>query len=301
MLISMVLPVDVAVSALRGTAVVIAAGNAHNPGLPQVAEFSLAMGAPCESGFSAQPDGEAIAVAYDSTGTIVVQTREPALVQWLDTDRTAVSLSPVSVEDTGHAIFHANSGGSIACASCHAEGGEDGRVWSFDRIGKRRTQSLRVGVIGTEPFHWDGDEVDLPTLVGDVFVGRMSGPALADDQLGALRGFLGGITPWPIAAASDPAAVARGALLFQGDGGCTGCHAGPKLTLNQTLDVGTGARLQIPSLLGVGYRAPFLHDGRAPTLTDRFDPQLGGGDLHGHTSQLSPGDVADLVAYLSTL
>jgi hypothetical protein len=50
----------------------------------------------------------------------------------------------------------------------------------------------------------------------------------------------------------------------------------------------------------VVWRAPFLHDGRAPTLTDRFGPN-GGGDLHGQTSQLSQSQIADLVNYLETL
>lgn len=72
------------------------------------------------------------------------------------------------------------------------------------------------------------------------------------------------------------------------------------MTNNQTVDVGTGGRFQVPSLIGVGSRAPYLHDGCAPTLTDRFGA-CGGGDLHGVTSTLSPADVGDLVAYLKTL
>jgi len=64
--------------------------------------------------------------------------------------------------------------------------------------------------------------------------------------------------------------------------------------------VGTGGEFQVPPLLGVGDRAPYLHDGCAPTLRDRFGP-CGGGDEHGHTSHLGPADLDDLVAYLSTL
>jgi cytochrome c peroxidase len=72
-------------------------------------------------------------------------------------------------------------------------------------------------------------------------------------------------------------------------------------TNNTTVNVGTGGAFQVPSLIGVGSRAPFLHDGRAATLKDRFDPSLGGGDQHGHTSQLADSDVSDLVAFLNTL
>ena len=42
-----------------------------------------------------------------------------------------VTLSTASRADTGHLVFHANAGGGLACASCHAEGNDDGRVWNF--------------------------------------------------------------------------------------------------------------------------------------------------------------------------
>ena len=78
------------------------------------------------------------------------------------------------------------------------------------------------------------------------------------------------------------------------------CHSGPKLTNNQTLDVGTGGLFQVPSLIGLSWRAPYLHDGRAATILDRFNVSLGG-VTHGSTSQLTSSQIDDLVAYLSTL
>ena len=66
------------------------------------------------------------------------------------------------------------------------------------------------------------------------------------------------------------------------------------------VDVGTGGKLQVPSLRGVSLRAPYMHDGCAPTLHDRFGA-CGGGDKHGVTSGLSPSQIDDLVAYLTTL
>src|SRR5205814_5109604 len=101
--------------------------------------------------------------------------------------------------------------------------------------------------------------------------------------------------------APDSAAVAHGQALFQDPArGCAICHAGPRLTNNQTVDVGTGGPFQVPSLVGVGSRAPYLHNGCAATLADRFG-SCGGGDRHGITSTLSASDVSDLVAYLKTL
>ena len=243
--------------------------------------------------------GQPIAVAFDGIGALIVQSREPAMLALAD--GTTISLSTVSRADTGHTLFHANSGGFLACASCHAEGNEDGRTWNFSCEGPRRTQSLQTGLAGTEPFHWDGTETDFGHLTTDVFQGRMSGPPLASDQQAALLSWLDRQPRPPKPDTPDAMAVARGQAMFQDPAhGCAICHAGPHMTNNQTVDVGTGGRFQVPSLIGVGSRAPYLHDGCAPTLADRFGA-CGGGDQHGVTSTLSPADVSDIVAYLKTL
>jgi len=89
--------------------------------------------------------------------------------------------------------------------------------------------------------------------------------------------------------------------LFQSaEVGCSSCHNGDKLTNNRTVDVGTGEALQVPSLRGIAYRAPFMHDGCALTLRDRFSPACGG-KAHGNTDALQPNDIDDLVAYLQEL
>jgi cytochrome c peroxidase len=55
-------------------------------------------------------------------------------------------------------------------------------------------------------------------------------------------------------------------VLFESDSvACATCHAGERLTDNRTYEVRTGAALQVPSLRGVAWRAPFIHDG-APVL-----------------------------------
>jgi cytochrome c peroxidase len=95
----------------------------------------------------------------------------------------------------------------------------------------------------------------------------------------------------------------RGRRLFENASvGCAVCHTGVKLTDNKTQDVGTGGRFQTPSLLGIAWRPPFMHDGCAPTLTARLaDGACGGGNRHGNTSTLSAAERADLVAYLESL
>ena len=304
-----VLPVDLAISPSGAEFVVVAAGNSHNAAFAQVFAGLLdgvggclpASGEVNHTAF-VQPTGQATAVAFGGDGALVVQTREPATLQILTGKGMTIALSQISREDTGHSIFHSNSGGFIACASCHGEGGDDGHVWQFAQVGSRRTQSLRGGVLAVAPFHWDGALKDLPTLVDAVFVTRMAGPKLSADQMTALSFWVNTIPALPQSPPADPASVTRGAKLFAdpNSAGCATCHAGDRLTSKAIVNVGTGRPFKVASLSGVAWRAPFLHDGCAPTLLDRFSP-CGGGDLHGVTSKLSQADLLDLVAYLETL
>jgi len=305
------LPVDVAFSSDGLQFAMVSAANARQTGAVSVQTFStsqvssdvgtgcLLVGTTC-AGCPGQPKagGEVIAVAYDADTTVWAQTRDPATL-W-SRSGASIALSTDSRADTGHAVFHANAGAGLACASCHAEGLDDGRNWNFACIGARRTQSVQVGLRGTEPFHWNGDEADFPTLVHDVFTMRMSGPALAPDQMDATLSWLDGQPRLPRPADADPAAAARGQALFT-TALCASCHAGTHLTNSQTADVGTGGKFQVPSLVGVSTHPPFLHNGCAATLRDRFDPACGGGDKHGATSTLSAAQIDDLISYLETL
>jgi mono/diheme cytochrome c family protein len=306
-----VLPVDIATNGREYA--VIAAGNAFTRQLPQIfvvsAQTLSSLGPIAKGGVDPCPPdtvhgnvpGQAIAAAFDGQDELLVQTREPAAIHVMTEDRRrswkTITLATDSVSDTGHAIFHSNAGGFIACASCHAEGADDGHTWQFVDMGPRRTPSLQGTLPGTEPFHWDGDMKDLRALVDHVFVERMSGPKVDDAHLDVLKRWLFSLPP-PAKLHEPTAATARGRTLFEAR--CTSCHAGERLTNNQTVDVGTGGRFQVPSLVGVGWRAPFLHSGCAETLFDRFTPACGG-SAHGSTGDLSESQIADLVDYLETL
>ena len=216
----------------------------------------------------------------------------------------AVDLGGADVTDTGHELFHTDAGRGIACASCHPEGGEDGHVWTFSGQGARRTQALTAGLAHTAPFHWDGALENVGAVMDEVFVKRMGGLHQSPERVAGLEHWLFSLVPPPALRASDDAAAQRGAALFaSAETACSTCHSGPALTNNLSVLVGTSAqvKLQVPSLLGIGQRAPFMHTGCAATLLDRFDPACGGGESHGHTAQLSLTQVADLTAYLETL
>ncbi len=325
----MVLPVDFAISSDGSTVAVVAAGNAHNAVVQSLfvsnysdltdhshltccpdgvhgpnavrtmldpgCQFQPVPPRPCP-----QPMGEAEAVGFDGANRIVVQTREPATIQVPEAG-VVISLSDVSRADLGHEIFHSNTGDGIACASCHMEGQEDGRTWNFDTEGPRRTMTVAGGISGRAPYHWDGGLASFGDLVTTVYNQRMGGPSLLPDQVAAAQSWMNAIPRLP-GVVSDPEAVARGQSLFTDSlHGCALCHSGPQLTTDRSnLDVGTGGTFKVPSLVGLAYTAPYLHDGCAATLADRFG-SCGGGDLHGVTSTLTPEQLSDLIAYLDSL
>lgn len=262
----------------------------------------------CTGGDAASPTEQPIvSVAFAPNDVLVAQTREPSqliLAQGSPAGESSViDLGGRSVLDTGHELFHRDSGGGIACASCHPEGREDGRVWEFAGVGKRRTQPLDVGLEGTQPFHWSGDLPGLSSLVDEVFVSRMGGVLQSKSRLSTLQHWLFARQPLTPLRAGDDASVERGREIFDSRGvGCSTCHQGEKLTHHDSFQVREGSdSFQVPSLIGVGYRAPFMHDGCAATLEGRFDPACGGGELHGKTAHLSDTERADLVSFLQSL
>lgn len=301
------LVIDAAVSP-RGEKLALAvAGNGAAQG-PGVVETPLAgLGSPhppcsaVENDLARQPRGQVVAVAYSQAGELFAQTREPATLWRASTDH-AILLASESRADTGHFLFHANSGGGLTCASCHPEGGEDGRAWNLACAGPRRTQSLRGGIGATAPFHWDGSELDFDALIDDVFTGRMAGPLLSSEQKAALSAWVDTVESLPNSTTTEPATLARGRALFEDPQvGCGGCHSGALFTNNATVDVGTGRAFQVPSLRGLAFRAPFMHDGCAKTLSDRFAPGACGGSAHGTHLSLSAADLDALVAYVASL
>ncbi len=240
---------------------------------------------------------EMTSVAYLPGGALLLQSREPARLIRLEAGRSRfIELSDVSRKDTGLALFHADTGAGVACVSCHPAGRDDGHVWRFANTGKRRTQSLAGTLAGTAPYHWDGTMQDLNVLMAEVFTDRMSGGELSFGYRNAFSSFLLSLPAPPAAPLTD--AAERGRLLFETVGGCSGCHGGPSYTNNTTVEVGTGGAFQVPSLIGIGARAPYMHDGCAKNLAERFDAKCGG-DAHGET--LTVEQQSQVIAYLQTL
>jgi len=200
----------------------------------------------------------------------------------------------------------------ISCASCHLDGGFDGQTWLGTDDGPRNTPTLR-GVQGTEPFHWSGTRENTQAF-RKTFTGLMAGTGVTPEELDALAAFVDSLRPIPsplrAADGSLTASATSGAAVFR-SAGCTSCHVPPLFTDRLLHDVGTGAPFhdrptgagKLPELRGGAFKtpplrelwltAPYLHDGRAPTL-DRAVA------LHAPVT-LSEADRADLLAFLLEL
>jgi DNA-binding beta-propeller fold protein YncE len=299
------LPVDVAVSPDGKEAAVALAGSGT------VERVALGTGSgvldSCvrQGGFQTltvggTPDG----VAFQSDGTLVVHTSQPSTLAFFKNgvpSRGALVLDTSLGKDPGRAFFHTPVNG-IACASCHPEGRDDGHVWTLNAL-DRRTPSLASGLLETAPFHWQGEFNDIGEVVDDTFVHRMGGLKPDVSTVNELANWVEGVPrPAPTAGRSDRELklISMGKALFEDRHvGCTQCHTGETLNTPASQDVGTGGRFQVPSLRGVGVRGPWLHNGAAQTLRDRF--KVSGSDRHGNTSQLSEGQIDLLTLYLESL
>lgn len=242
------------------------------------------------------PDGcEPVGIAWVEGTGLVTQYRRPASIG-------RVKLPTEAAIDRGHTLFHRAPRGSVACASCHPEGGDDGIVWQFQE-GPRRTQYVAGGIGDTLPFHWAGDMRTMSELMSLVFVERMGGAALGASDTSAVEQWMHGVErlPSPALDEAERLLAAEGRALYESSAlGCVDCHAGPQHTSPQSFDVGKGERFQPARLVDLAARAPYMHDGCAPTLRDRFEPSCGG-ESHGDVSKLSEAQIDALVAYLATL
>lgn len=194
--------------------------------------------------------------------------------------------------------------GWMACASCHLDGGSDGTTWRTEE-GPRQTQPL-WHLDGTAPFHASGtrDEVqdfehDIETLMNGVGLApAVAARALGEPNAGrspeldALAAYILHGVPTPrVTAPSKNTDVGRATFKSLA---CTSCHSGAAWTNSRLTslpgtrtgealeaaealkDVGTrntedllGERgFDVPTLLGLRYTAPYLHDGSAASLQD---------------------------------
>lgn len=265
--------------------------------------------------------GDQVFVLNALDGTLsVIDARTNAVSATL-----AVTDIPLSAELLrGKILFHRAtdlSDGVVSCATCHFEGGADGRTWINFRSGPRNTPALG-GASHLPPFNWAGDMDELHDTIEDQIRYVMLGDGLIagafdatlptvdagrSADLDALAAYVGSLTPWAspyrLPDGSLTASARRGMELFMsGTVGC-GCHAPPLYADSQAHNLaGAVFSLEIapafdtPTLRGIWATAPYLHDGVARTLEEVFtraDPV--------HRVTLTEQQLADLIAFLLSL
>jgi hypothetical protein len=271
---------------------------------------------------------------YLESGSLVQQTTE------ISTVRTEVLSAE---EKTGLEIFYHSSmpemgvEGYMTCASCHAGGGHDGRVWDNTSFGEglRNTISLN-GSSGTRfgPLHWSSNfdevqdfELQIETLnggtgliPGQTFSGESPLEMITTGQsidLDALAAYVSGLgkdtvkrSPNRTYTGELSAAAIRGQAVFTstdlGGSSCASCHSGPAFRDGQSHDMGTitvasGSRLN-GALTAI--RTPSLIElwDSAPYFHDGSAATLEDVLTRGnHTRNYTATQRQDLIEYLRSI
>jgi YVTN family beta-propeller protein len=222
----------------------------------------------------------------------------------------------------------------VSCASCHNDGGHDGRVWDLTGFGEglRNTVSLRGRAGGHGFLHWSNNFDEVQDFEGQIRAlsggsglmtnaqfnaGTRSAP-LGDPKAGvsadldALAAYVKSLNSF----ASSPFRNADGSLTSAANAGkalfvsknCSSCHGGTPFTTsgsNNPQDIGTinadsGKRLDGPL---TGIDIPTLRDAwaTAPYLHRGSAATLSDAIAAHVGVSLSTGELADLAAYVAEI
>ncbi|EDY22356.1 PKD domain containing protein [Chthoniobacter flavus Ellin428] len=303
------------------------------------------------SGLTIKPDGTRLYVhnflsrtvtTLDITG--LVNATSSAMIDLGQTTLIATEKLTATVL-AGKKIFYnaddprMSAEGYISCATCHLDGGSDGRTWDFTDRGEgfRQTITLlgRSGT-GNGPVHWTGNfdeiqdfEIDIRNAFGGsgFITNGTPNPSLGASNAGrsadldALAAYVSSLNAYPKspyrnADGSNTAAAINGAQHFQ-DKGCATCHSGTNFTdsaVNLLHDVGTistasGKRLgqtltgfDTPTLRGVWQTGPYLHRGQAADLPSVFNTtNAPTGKGHDRFRELTATEQNELIEFLLEL
>jgi YVTN family beta-propeller protein len=219
----------------------------------------------------------------------------------------------------------------LSCATCHNDGGHDGRVWDLTGFGEglRNTISLRGRAGGQSLLHWSGNFDEVQDFEGqirrlsagtglmsdaDFNAGTRSQP-LGDEKAGrsadldALAAYVKSLTmaspsPFRNGDGTLTAAAVTGRTLFASSG-CPSCHNGSTYTDEGrtalrnvgTLKASSGSRLGA-ALTGID--VPSLRDtwATAPYLHDGSAPDLAAAIAAHNTVTLTASQRASLAAFV---
>ena len=240
-------------------AALTAGGGGNGATVPFVARIDLCH---VPHGIAVSPDGSRAFVACDLDRSVLeIDVTDPMAPQVVRTFSVTAEILPANILN-GKRLFHRSRAprhsdqNYIACASCHPDGGHDGRTWDFTDAGEglRNTIDLR-GHGGTAhgPVHWSANFDEIQDFENDI-VFAFGGEGLAGDgapphpplgavpnggrsqdldDLAAYVASLGTPPPSPYRTedgALGTSAVRGRALFFDPDRACTQCHVPPRFT-----------------------------------------------------------------------
>lgn len=246
----------------------------------------------------AMADGDLLVASYFS-GTV-------HLIAGDETVTRRVSPSPDSdPASRGEALFHDATlcfQQWQSCSTCHPGGRADSLNWDLlnDGFGNPKQAKSMLFSIQTPPSMVSGIRADAPTAIEAGFR-HIQFTTRSEDELDAVRAYLETMQPVPSPALVDgrlSESAIRGRAVFE-SAGCASCHPGPYFTDLEKYRIGdTDTPLDTPTLRETWRTAPYLYDGRAPTLRALFaDPAV----RHGETAGLSEQELDDLVEYVRSL
>jgi len=210
-----------------------------------------------------------------------------------------------------------------SCQSCHTDGGANAELgimahptFEGDFTGPRDTQPL-WGLRDTAPYRWDGGIPTLVEMIGGTIDTHFKSQHQVDvpRKTAALVAYMETIDP--PATAYDrgrmSAAALRGQEIFDGKGGCAGCHGGPLFTDNRLHVTGVplapGANddgsskienaFSTPTLRDIANTAPYMHNATIATLEDVIEFYEDESSVPG--IDLTPAETADLIEFLKSL
>ena len=220
-----------------------------------------------------------------------------------------ISLGPQAKRnavDRGEELFfnaRVSHDGWMSCNSCHSDGHTSGLL--VDTLGDgdygspKRIPSL-LGTAKTGPWAWVGNAATLKSQIAKSIKTTMHGRQASDNSINDLAAYLQSLKPPPTRFEVDRQLVQRGQAVFEQQG-CVKCHRRPLLTSPKVYNVGLtdeGGRNKFnpPSLLGLGQRDDFFHDGRAKSIEEVIFKYK-----HPSESDLPKGDRDALIAFLKSL
>lgn len=297
-------------------------------------------------GLVVSPDGSRLYVSNFMDRTIDVLDITDLAVngQWnISTVATWTSIGTEKLDPTvllGKQLFYDARDTRLArdrymsCASCHNNGGADGRVWDLTGMGEglRNTISLRGTAAAHGSLHWSQNFDEVQDFEGQIralaggtglmpdsafFFGSRSTP-LGDPKAGisadldALAAYIASLNEFPVSPYRNP----DGSLTPEGEAGravfmrenCAACHTDAPFTdsaADNLHDVGTmksasGLRLGAPL---TGIDTPTLRGvwHTSPYLHDGSAQTLADAVAAHSGVSINPGDMAVLVEYLKQI